>query len=166
MATTLPSAGDGSSDENRLKLWNDFQRKSKIDSSLRIRQSKIPGAGMGIFTLISIDPGEEILRVYPTANATPDALRESTCDTCLYYNHSDIPTFGSKITSTVLEQGKVILCCAKCKVARYCSKVGSRLYDDGMGRRASEIRAACRWQNRADAATCVQSRLRLLKTRG
>ena len=111
--------GDIPSIQERLKLWNDFQRESKINLSLQIRESKFPDAGMGVFALKRIDRCDEILRIDPTANASMNILREHVCDTCFYYKPSKL--LGSKFESATAERN--VLCCSKCNVARYCSKV-------------------------------------------
>lgn len=88
---------------------------------LQILQSKIPGAGTGVFVTKDVDCGEEIFRSDPVVNCVENEMRRLVCDYCYLYKNSKIHPSGRFREA---EDPKVEMkACSGCKVCYYCSKV-------------------------------------------
>ncbi|KAI9373594.1 hypothetical protein BJX61DRAFT_541554 [Aspergillus egyptiacus] len=99
---------------------------SKVTSAvpLEIRQSSIPGAGMGLFATQDIAEGHEIYQSNPLVACVEDEKQEEVCDYCLLDTTSAVlPTGRFRMPSdTVTEHQR----CSGCRVCYYCSTVCQR----------------------------------------
>jgi hypothetical protein len=89
---------------------------------LQISQSKISGAGTGLFVTQAVKAGEEVFRSDPLVSCVEDGMQSKICELCYRWP-----------TSRVLPHGRFCAAednvsdpkaCSGCKVCYYCSKVG------------------------------------------
>lgn len=90
--------------------------------ALRVGPSSIPGAGSGLFAIHDIPAGSEIFRSQPLL-VVCEAAQDGVCDWCLLNQNSSVHPDGRFYTSE--DKRPEIAPCSRCKVAKYCSKVGT-----------------------------------------